>query len=117
MAIVNNRPPHKHYALAKLDDATYFRLADSYSCVKRTGIGGIYAWVTGEGILVIISNIAKYTITYFRKGRIVAGINVAASWVCTPIFPALTNATVILKAAKRVHSAVSILVEHVFMSA
>ena len=41
------KPPHNRYILSCMDECTYIKYADAYSCCKRWGVRGIYAFLTG----------------------------------------------------------------------
>lgn len=48
------KPPHKNYIFANMEEIRYSKLAQSYSCAKRTGVAGIYIWASGSRVLGIV---------------------------------------------------------------
>ena len=105
------KPSHRRYALHNVTNELYISYATSYSCAKRYGMRGIYAWSTGTGLWGVAREAAKGTVLQYGKRKLAIVVLGVCGWVSAPAVAVFTNATVIVNTAKRVHCGISYLAE------
>jgi hypothetical protein len=105
------KPPHNHYALSFLDEATYVKYAKVYAISKRWGVRGIYAFIGGTGMTGVIKEIAKGTMVQYGKRRLATAVIAGATYVCATAVAVLTNATKVVKMCKVAYTSVGVLIE------
>jgi hypothetical protein len=95
------KPTHKRYVLYNTSDEVYCTYATSYSSAKRYGMRGIYAWSIGMGLWGVAREAAKGSVIQYGKRKLaIVGVGIC-SWVSAPAVAVFTNATVVVKTAKR----------------
>jgi hypothetical protein len=105
------KPNHKRYAFSHLDETSYCRLANQYSCVKRGGVRAVYVWLTGAGIWGVAKEALKGTVVQYGKRKLAAVCIGLGAYLTTPAVLVFTNATSIVKNVKRVHGTVAFVFE------
>lgn len=105
------KPSHNRYVLQNVSESVYTKYAASYSAAKRYGIRGIYAWTTGIGLFGVAREVAKGTVIQYSKQKLALVVTGIAAWVGAPSLAVLTNATSVVKTAKKVHSIVGFCAE------
>lgn len=98
------KPSHNRYLFHNLDEETYGKYFDLYSKAKRNGIRGVYIWASGMGLLGVCTDLVKGEIIQYGREKLAIAILGCAGWCLSPVVCVLSNATVIVKNAYRVHA-------------
>ena len=105
MAFIPNKPMHNRYAFSNLNSTQYKTYASQYSRAKAGGIRCVYGWVSGTGLVGIITDVGKGIIIDYSKRKLAAAFLNAAVYLCSPAVIVFTNATKVVNISKGVHSA------------
>ena len=97
------KPPHNRYILSCLDEDSYTKYADVYSCFKRWGVRGIYAFLGGTGLFGVVTEVTKGTVVQYGKRRLATVVISGATYVCAPAVSVIPNATRVVKTCKVVY--------------
>ena len=108
-----SKPPHNRYALCSLDNQTYIKYADVYSCCKRWGVRGIYTFLGGTGLLGVAKEVVKGTVVQYGKRRLATVVIGGATYICAPAVVVITNATRVVKSCKVVYTCIGYAMEAV----
>ena len=100
------KPPHNRYILSCMDECTYIKYADAYSCCKRWGVRGIYAFLTGTELYGVAKEALQGTIVQYGKRRIATVVVGTATYFCAPAVAVITNATRVVKSCKVIYTGI-----------
>jgi len=105
MAFLPNKPMHNRYAFSNLNSTQYKTYALQYSRAKAGGIRCVYGWVSGAGVVGIITDVGKGVVIDYGKRKFAAACLNAGAYIFSPAVVVFTNASKLVKISKGVHSA------------
>lgn len=104
MAFIPNNPGHRKFAFRNLNSAQYKIYAQQYSKAKADGIRCVYGWISGAGIVGIVSGAGKGGIIDYGKRKFAAVCINAGAYILSPAVVIFTNASKIVNISKSIHS-------------
>lgn len=72
MAFISDKPLHRRFAFHNLNSTHYKTDAQQYSKAKAGGIRCVYAWMSGAGVLNVLTNLSKGIVIDYGKRKVAA---------------------------------------------
>lgn len=114
MAFLPNKPSsHNRFAFRNLNSTQYNTYVQQYSKAKAGGIRCVYCWMSGTGVMGIITDVGKGIVIDYGKRKLAAVCINAGAYVFTPAVVVFTNATKIVNISKSIHSMAAFFFEYV----
>ena len=106
MAFIPEKPAHGRFAFRSLNSTQYKIYARQYSKAKASGIRCVYAWMSGAGVMGIVTDIGKGVIIDYGKRQFAAVYINAGIYILSLAVVVFTNASKIVNISKSVHTTV-----------
>lgn len=106
MAFIPDKPGHHKFAFSNLNSTQYKIYAQQYSKAKAGGIRCVYGWMSGTGVVGIVTDVDKgivIVIDYSKRKLAAVCIN-AGAYILSPAVVVFTNASKIVNISKNIHS-------------
>lgn len=104
MAFIPNKPMHNRFVFRNVTAGQYKTYAKQYSRAKAGGVRSIYLWMSGLGILGIVTEYGKGEVIKYGKRKLGIVLLNTSVYLFSPIMVTITNATKVLDTAKSIHS-------------
>ena len=104
MAFLPDKPAHGRFAFRSLNSTQYKAYAQQYSRAKAGGIRCVYGWMSGAGVLGVLTDLGKGVVIDYGKRKFAAVCINAGAYIISPAVVVFTNASKIVNMSKRVHS-------------
>ena len=104
MAFIPDKPAHGKFAFRGLNSTQYKIYARQYSRAKAGGIRCVYGWMSGAGVMGVVTDLGKGVVIDYGKRKFAAVCINAGAFVLSPAIVVFTNASKIVKISKSVHS-------------
>jgi hypothetical protein len=111
MSVSIGKPPHSKYILANVSEDKYRKYAIAYAASKKLGIRGIYAFLTGNGLYILVKESSRGVVYYYGKRRMASIVLGVASYVSAPAVSVLTNSTRIIRSCQVVYTGIGYVAE------
>lgn len=105
------KPSHNRYLLATCEEDQYGKLVCRYQKAKKYGIRAVFSYLSGAEIYQIVGEIGKGALRTWGRKKVGTVAIVVMGWVSGPVAMSFTNATKVVKTAKRLHSIASFVIE------
>lgn len=96
MSFILDKPGHRRFAFRNLNSAQYKTYAQQYSKAKAGGIRCVYGWISGAGILCIVTDVCKGGIIDYGKRKFAAVCINAGAYILSPAVVIFTNASLLM---------------------
>lgn len=103
-SFIPEKPGHNKYAFRNLNATQYKIYARQYSKAKAGGIRCVYAWISGTGVMNVVTDLGKGIIIDYGKRKFAAGCISAGAYILSPAVVVFTNASKLVKISKSIHS-------------
>ena len=107
MGFIPDKPGHGKFAFSSLNSTQYKTYARQYSKAKAGGIRCVYCWVTGAGVMGIVTDLGKGVVIDYGKRKLAAVCINAGAYILSPAVVVFTNVSKIVNISKSVHSTAS----------
>ena len=107
MAFIPEKPMHRRFAFKNLNSTQYKTYAKQYSKAKAGGIRCVYAWVSGVGVVGVVTDLGKGIVIDYGKRKLAAICINAGAYIISPAVVVFTNASKIVNTSKSIHSIAS----------
>lgn len=107
MGFIPEKPKHNKFAFSNLNSTQYEIYAKQYSKAKAGGIRCVYAWMSGVGVMGIVSDLGKGIVIDYSKRKFAALCINTGAYIISPAVVIFTNASKIVKTSKNIHSIAS----------
>lgn len=99
-----SKPSHNKYLLATCDEIAYSKIVCKYQKAKKYGIRAVVGYLSGAEIYQIVGEIGKGALRTWGRQKAATVATILIGWVSGPVAISFTNATKVVRTAKRVHS-------------
>ena len=72
MAFIPDKPGHPRFAFSNLNSTQYKTYAQQYSKAKAGGIRCVYGWMSGAGIMGVVTDVGKGIVIDYGKRKFAA---------------------------------------------
>jgi len=107
MTFIPDKPMHGRFAFSNLNSTQYKTYAKQYSSAKAGGIRCVYCWVSGSGVLGVVTDLGKGIVIDYGKRKFAAVCINAGAYILSPAVVVFTNASKIVNISKSIHSTAS----------
>ena len=107
MAFIPDKPMHRRFAFRNLNSTQYKTYAKQYSSAKAGGIRCVYAWMSGAGVVGVITDLGKGIVIDYGKRKLAAVCINAGAYILSPAVVVLTNVSKVVNISKSIHSTAS----------
>ena len=104
MSYIPDKPKHGRFAFRNLNSTQYKRYTQQYSKAKAGGMRCVYGWMSGAGVLDIVTSVSKGVVIDYSKRKLAAVCINAGAYVISPAVVIFTNASKIVNISKSIHS-------------
>jgi len=104
MAFILDKPAHSIFAFRSLNSTQYKIYTQQYSKAKAGGIRCVYGWMSGAGIIGVVTDLGEGVAINYGKRKLAAVCINAGAYIISPAIVVFTNASKIVKISKSVHS-------------
>jgi hypothetical protein len=104
MAFIPDKPGHSRFVFNYLNSTQYKTYAQQYSRAKAGGVRGAYSWVSGTGIMGVVTDLGKGVVIDYGKRKFAAVCINAGAYIVSPAVVIFTNASKIVNISKKIHS-------------
>ena len=104
MVFITDKPAHDKFAFRNLNSTQYRIYAQQYSRAEAGGIRCVYGWMSGVGVMGVVTDISKGVVVYYYKRKLAAVAINAGAYIISPAVAVFTNASKIVKISKSIHS-------------
>lgn len=111
MAFIPDKPMHRTFAFRNLNSTQYKTYAKQYSSAKVGGIRCVYAWMSGAGVIGVVTDLGKGIVIDYGKRKFAAVCINAGAYILSPAVVVFTNASKIVNISKSIHSTASFFFE------
>ena len=107
MAFIPEKPMHRRFAFKNLNSTQYKTYAKQYSSAKAGGIRCVYAWVSGAGVMGVVTDLGKGIVIDYGKRKFAAVCINACAYIFSPAMVVFTNSSKFVNISKSIHSTAS----------
>jgi len=107
MAFIPDKPMHRRFAFRNLNSMQYKTYAKQYSRAKAGGIRCIYGWISGAGVMGVVTDLGKGIVIDYGKRKFAAICINTCGYIISPAVIVFTNASKIVNISKSIHSTAS----------
>jgi hypothetical protein len=107
MGFIPNKPSNTKFVFKNLNSTQYKIYAKQYSTAKAGGIRCTYCWISGVGIVEVVTDFGKGIVIDYTKRKFAAVCIGVSAYFVPPAFIVFTNASKIVNVSKSVHSTAS----------
>ena len=111
MAFIPDKPMHRRFAFRNFNSTQYKTYAKQYSSAKAGGIRCVYAWMTGAGLVGLITDLGKGIVIDYGKRKLAAVCINAGAYILSPAVVVFTNVSKVVNISKSIHSTASFFFE------
>ena len=104
MGFIPDKPMHRRFAFSNLNSTQYKTYAKQYSSAKAGGIRCGYAWMSGAGVLSVVTDLGKGIVIDYGKRKLAAICINAGAYILSPAVVVFTNASKFVNISKSIHS-------------
>jgi hypothetical protein len=104
MAFIPDKPMHRRFAFSNLNSTQYKTFAKQYSSAKAGGIRCVYAWMSGAGVIGVVTDLWKGILIDYTKRKLAAVCINAGAYILSPAVVVFTNASKLVNISKSIHS-------------
>jgi len=104
MSFIPDKPGHRRFAFSNLNSTQYKTYAQQYSKAKAGGIRCVYGWMSGTGVVGIVTDVGKGVVIDYGKRKFAAVCINAGAYILSPAVVVFTNASKIVNVSKSIHS-------------
>ena len=104
MAFIPEKPAHGRFAFRSLNSTQYKIYARQYSKAKAGEIRCIYGWMSGAGVMGIVTDLGKGVVIDYGKRKLAAVCINTGAYILSSAVVVFTNASKIVNISKSVHS-------------
>jgi hypothetical protein len=104
MAFIPDKPMHRRFVFSNLNSTQYKIYAKQYSKAKVGGIRCVYAWMSGVGVIGVVTDLSKGIVIDYGKRKFAAVCINAGAYILSPAVVVFTNASKLVKISKNIHS-------------
>jgi hypothetical protein len=106
-----SKPSHNKYLLATCDEIAYSKIVCKYQKAKKYGTRAAVGVLTGAEIYQIVGEIGKGALRTWGRQKAATVATILIGWVSGPVAISFTNATKVVRTAKRVHTLAAFVIE------
>ena len=106
-----SKPSHNKYLLATCDEIAYSKIVCKYQKAKKYGIRAVFGYLSGAEIYQIVGEIGKGALRTWGRQKAATVATILIGWVSGPVAISFTNATKVVRTAKRVHTLAAFVIE------
>jgi hypothetical protein len=107
MAFIPDKPTHRRFAFRNFNSTQYKTYAKQYSSAKAGGIRCVYAWMSGVGVVGVITDLGKGIVIDYSKRKLAAVCINAGAYILSPAVVVFTNVSKVVNISKSIHSTAS----------
>ena len=107
MAFMPNKPIHHRFAFRNLNSTQYKTYAKQYSRAKAGGIRCVFGWMSGVGVMGVVTDLGKGIVIDYGKRKFAAVCINAGAYILSPAVVVFTNASKLVTISKNIHSIAS----------
>lgn len=107
MAFIPDKPMHRRFAFRNFNSTQYKTYAKQYSSAKAGGIRCVYAWMSGAGLVGVITDLGKGIVIDYGKRKLAAVCINAGAYILSPAVVVFTNVSKVVNISKSIHSTAS----------
>ena len=107
MAFIPDKPMHRIFAFRNFNSIQYKTYAKQYSSAKAGGIRCVYAWMSGAGVVGVITDLGKGIVIDYGKRKLAAVFINAGAYILSPTVVVFTNVSKVVNISKSIHSTAS----------
>ena len=107
MAFIPDKPTHRRFAFRNFNSTQYKTYAKQYSSAKAGGIRCVYAWMSGVGVVGVITDLGKGIVIDYSKRKLAAVCISAGAYILSPAVVVFTNVSKVVNISKSIHSTAS----------
>jgi hypothetical protein len=104
MVFIPDKPGHGRFAFNNLNSTQYKTYARQYSKAKAGGIRCVYAWLSGAGVVGIVTDVGKGIVIDYGKRKLAAVCINAGAYILSTAVVVFTNGSKIGNISKSIHS-------------
>jgi hypothetical protein len=75
MVFIPDKPGHHKFAFSNLNSTQYKIYAQQYSKAKAGGIRCVYGWMSGTGVVGIVTDVDKGIVIVIDYSKIIVNVN------------------------------------------
>ena len=72
MGFIPDKPGHRRFAFRDLNSTQYKTYAQQYSRAKAGGIRCVYGWMSGVGVVGVVTDVGKGIVIDYGKRKLAA---------------------------------------------
>jgi len=107
MAFIPDKPMHRRFAFRNFNSTQYKTYAKQYSSAKAGGIRCVYAWMSGAGVVGVITDLGKGIVIDYGKRKLAAVCINAGAYIISSAVVVFTNVSKVVNISKSIHSTAS----------
>jgi hypothetical protein len=104
MAFIPDKPMHSRFIFSNLNSTQYKTYAKQYSRAKAGGIRCVYVWMSGVGVVGVLTDLGKGIVIDYGKRKLAAACLNAGAYIFSPAVVVFTNASKLVNISKSIHS-------------
>jgi hypothetical protein len=107
MGFIPDKPMHRKFVFRNLNSTQYKTYAKQYSKAKAGGIRCVYVWMSGTGVVGVVTDLGKGIVIDYSKRKFAAVCITAGAYILSPAVVVFTNASKLVNISKSIHSTAS----------